>query len=478
MGEMTYGDHETLRRSCAAPRVAFASLVFLTSVLAVGTSTSESGASTNPAVADLQIRNVSEAILSGDASGLVTAQIHNSGLVDATNVTVDYNLPPDISAAEDGTSENCAIIARDRVTCGVGNLGAGNSVDISIGVTVDVGVAPGDRTAAFSPVVSDEFNPTSGELRFRTWFHESDGQGASPLDCWKVTNPSPNMDIIGGGEGASSLCGGNNDHPALTPDSEVYLSEFPDPISDFVGYSWEIFTSVTAPAGALYTVCAYDIDDGAYLAMAPAGEPMDNNSVKFVASIFGSSQSAPFALDSNTTYDVLLRIQNRGQPGLDNGGDGLGGFGEVGIVEGSSCTGEASNIFGTGPSSWTNTAESVITVSPTTDLAITGSITSSDDDGSSVSLARLENLGPNPVTPITEFSLVDAQLSGSGAVGCIIEAGSAIASCASETLDGGESTTVAMNFSVDSVTEREGGWNALSTDALDSNPTNNFAPGW
>ncbi len=163
--------------------------------------------------------------------GLLTATVSNAADgANATDVSVPYTVP-DGATFDDtvaGASPGCTG-AGNLVTCALGNIDAGTATPVAIGVRV----AAMDATTlygAFGQPTSDQWDPNAGEIRYRTWYHEADGEGVSAQVCWPVTSESPNMDIertSDGDELHASVCDGTVDHPALTPDVESVVSSMP-----------------------------------------------------------------------------------------------------------------------------------------------------------------------------------------------------------------------------------------------------------
>jgi hypothetical protein len=202
------------------------------------------------------------------------------------------------------------------------------------------------------------------------------------------------------GEGDDQLhgtvCNGNVDHPALAPDVETIVDTMPSDVAVVGPHSWEMSTRITPPTTGTYRVCTSGIDDGGYVAIAPVGQPLDpTNVVVDVVSFNDPNSTGTVALDSSVSYQVLVRISNRGRPGVDNAID-PGGFGTIGIVpDGTDCTTASSAAFGTGPGpgAYVPTVPGPIEVLPTASVRTTGTVTAGDG---SFSQARVVNDGPDP----------------------------------------------------------------------------------
>ena len=135
--------------------------------------------------------------------GLLTASVSNAADgANATDVSVPYTVP-DGATFDDtvaGASPGCTG-AGNLVTCALGNIDAGTATPFAIGVRV----AAMDATTlygTFGQPTSDQWDPNAGEIRYRTWYHEADGEGVSAQVCWPVTSESPNMDIERTSDGA------------------------------------------------------------------------------------------------------------------------------------------------------------------------------------------------------------------------------------------------------------------------------------
>jgi hypothetical protein len=354
------------------------------------------GSSSQPT--DLSVSNVISPLIPRTGGvGLLVATIGNAADgAAATNVTVPYTLP-DGATFDDtvtGASPGCTATG-NLVTCAVGNLDPGTSVPVGIGVRV----AAMDATTlvgTFGQPTSDEWDPNAGEIRYRTWYHEADVQGASVQVCWPLTSESPNMDIDGSnGDRQGPACDGTVDHPALRPDVETVVDSMPSDVAVTGPHSWEMSTRITPPASGTYQVCTFGFDDGGYVAIAPVGQPLDPTNVVVDVVSFGDAHSTgTVALDSSVSYQVLVRVSNRGKAGVDDATD-PGGFGAIGIVpDGTDCTPASSASFGTGPGAYvsTVTVPGPIIVLPAAAVRTTGTVTAGDG---SFSQARVVNDGPD-----------------------------------------------------------------------------------
>ena len=354
---------------------------------------------------DLSVSNVvAAAIPRTGGVGLLSATIGNAADgTPATDVTVPFTLPDGVSFddAVAGASPGCTATG-NVVTCAVGNLDPGATAQIAIGVSV----AAMDATTldgTFGQPTSDQWDPNAGEIRYRTWYHEAGGENASLQTCWPVTNASPNMDIAGatdgpegsdGDESHGTVCDGTPDHPALTPDLESVVGTMPSDVAVVGPYSWEMSTRIRPPASGDFRVCTSGIDDGGYVAIAPVGQTLDpSNVVLDVPSFNDPNSTATVTLDSSVSYQVLVRISNRGRPGVDNATD-PGGFGTIGLVpDGTDCTPVSSAAFGTGPGAYVATVPGPIGIVPAASVRTTGTVTAGDG---SFSQARVVNDGPDP----------------------------------------------------------------------------------
>ena len=134
-------------------------------------------------------------------------------------------------------------------------------------------------------------------------------------------------------------------------------------------------THIRPPASGTYRVCTSDIDDGGYVAIAPVGQPLDPTNVVVDVVGFGDPNSTgAVALDSSVSYQVLVRVSNRGRPGVDNAKD-PGGFGTIGLVpDGTDCTPASSASFGTGPGAYVATVSGPIVIVPAATVRTTGTM--------------------------------------------------------------------------------------------------------
>lgn len=123
------------------------------------------------------------------------------------------------------------------------------------------------------------------------------------------------MDVAGG------TCDGANDAAALEPDEVAVLDAFPEPFAESVVRSWQFDTEITPRQSGSYRACGLAIDDGGYLAVAPVGTPITPADIRLNVPSFSSATGDPFDLVAGQRYRVLMRITNRGGPGVDNGAD-------------------------------------------------------------------------------------------------------------------------------------------------------------
>ncbi len=400
-------------------------------------------------------------------SGEITARVANRSLRDATGVTTRFELPPDVHLVDEA-SPGCS--ERDRrVACSIGSVAVGRSAPVRFVVRAD-GQA---RTAirSFLPPLSDQYDPFSGELLMRTWNHEADGQDAPLARCWPVAVGSPNTDVAGGGNPFSPACDGRRDMPDLPPDTIDVLAAFPEAFTAKVTRSWEWTTVVTPPASGSYRVCAYDIDDGAYLAIAPVGRTMTDADLVLAVDAFGSLISAPFALSAGVEYQVLFRVSNRGGIGIDNGGGFPGGWGSVGIAPADvPCSpGDVANL---GIDGWVTRTPIAIDLADVTDLGIGGAVSGPRTDGR-VTAARVENHGPDSARGTVTFDMATEGAIPRGVVGCAAPVGSTSATCSLGALGEGASTVLTVSAQDGT---RGGHWSVRSADSIDTNPLNDRSP--
>jgi hypothetical protein len=255
--------------------------------------------------------------------------------------------------------------------------------------------APTTLVGTFGAPTSDQWDPGAGEILYSTWLHESDHEGTSLQTCWPLSNPSPNMDIDPT-PGVGTICDGVNDHPALPPDAQSVESTMPSDVAVTGAHSWEMQTQIRPAASGNYTMCTSGIDDGGYVALAPTGQPLTSADVVVDVKSYGDpDDTGVVTLDASTTYDVVIRVSNRGGAGVDSSA-GPGGFGYFGLVpEGTACTPDSSAAFGTASGAGIESQPGPIDVLPAAAVRMTGTVTGGDG---SFSQARVVNDGPDATT--------------------------------------------------------------------------------
>ena len=197
--------------------------------------------------------------------GVVHAQVNNTGTAAAADVRVRYRLPSGLQLAPALSTAGCTV-AGSIVTCALGTLAAGTSRSIDLAVREPLATAVlGSRVGYFFQPTSDAYDPSSGEIRMSTWYHDAGAQGTDLALCWPLANETPNMDVAGG------VCDGANDTAALEPDEVAVLDAFPEPFAESVVRSWQFDTEITPRQSGSYRACGLAIDDGGYLAVAPVG---------------------------------------------------------------------------------------------------------------------------------------------------------------------------------------------------------------
>jgi hypothetical protein len=415
----------------------------------------------------LVMTDVATTVLSrkGD-TGRITARVANLSLRPATGVTVRLQLPGGISLDAEN-APGCSDSGR-LVTCEVGSVAAGDSVPVTIAVRSQ-GEA---RTtlAAFLPPRSDQFDPYAGELLMSEWNHEADGQNAPLAQCWPVGVASPMTDIAGGGPPASPACDGVRDAPDLIPDTTAMLTAFPGRYIANVTRSWEWVTVVTPPTTGSYRVCGLGVDDGAYVAIAPAGRPLTASDLVLEVDTYTSKTSEAFPLSAGVEYQVLIRVANRGAIGIDNGGSYPGGWEAFGIAPaGTPCTPADRAVFGV--DGWVTTYPVTIEVGNVGDLLIGGAV-SGPRDGGTVTAIRVENQGPDQTGGIASFESESGGVP-EGATGCVSRMGTSETTCSVGALGDGASTVVSLSASDPLL---RGIWSIAATDVIDTDPFNDRTP--
>jgi hypothetical protein len=297
-----------------------------------------------PGSVELRIESISSTPTGrGMTTGQVTLVIKNDSLTTATNATVTIGLPADFLADLAASSSGCSA-STASIQCNVGAIASGASATVWVGLTARLGTALGTQSLTVTSLTSDQPNSV-GKVTTRVWNHESDGQGGSLETCWPLANPSPNMDIGGGGTGFSPACNGDPDAAELTPDVISTAGGFPGPVAQSVTRSWEHRFVIKPATTDTYRFCASSIDDGGYLAIAPIGVGDSAHDIAFSTPSFGNVVSNPLSLTANAQYSVIFRVSNRGAIGVDNGGSGLGGYGALGIAPSSeSCNPSTAQI--------------------------------------------------------------------------------------------------------------------------------------
>lgn len=310
----------------------------------------------------------------GGTPGAVTATVTNHATSAASAVSIVYRLPQGVSFVPAESTSRC-LSAGDLVTCSLGDMAPGASQRLSIGVGLsDPKAVVGSRSGYFFAPRTAGFDPAAGEIRQRTWHHEAGRETTPLLSCWPVQNPSPNMDI------ADGTCDGVNDADPLPADADAVLDAFPGPFAEAVAYSWQWETTVFAPKTGRYKVCSSRLDDGAYFAIAPSERSLTPSDVVYELDFYGHvGRRAPIELEAGRSYQVLLRISNRGGDGIDNGaaGGGLGGWGTIDLVaDDATCSATPSGAFGTSASAWLQTIPAPVSVVAARTWALSGLIES------------------------------------------------------------------------------------------------------
>lgn len=410
----------------------------------------------------------------GGAPSAIMATISNLGPANATGAFVDYQLPNGIEFAPQTSTPSCSATSATTVRCTLGTVSAGDREGIAIGVReADANGPLSQRLGAFRVPQSAEFNPGSGEIEFIEWAGEADGQGESLLSCWSVQQPSPATDLFINSDPQQPGCDGAADSnpPAIT--QQQTLSGFSPPYTANVGNSWQWRTRITAPISGSYRVCGIQLDDGAYVAITPAGEAFLDDSVVLDMPSYGSATSAPFALNAGVRYDVLIRVANRGNAGSYNGGAGPGGWNAVGIAPASAtCTAADKAAFGTGPGAWQETKPSTVNVVGASDLAVE-TVLSSKKPGSMESTMVFSNRGNDAASAESTFEVPAGARVATPTVGCLLENGASKATCALGSLPPGASAAVTLQMSGEF---RRPIWMVDSADTIDQNPANNAQP--
>ena len=329
--------------------------------------------------------------------GLVRANVVNAATAsDAMNVLVTYVLPAGVTGADvPGATPGCTAAAT-QVTCPVGSVLAGATVPVAVGVRVQPGDAAQLEGVFLSPR-SDQWDPGAGEIAFRWWNHEAYVQGLSLQGCWPISSSSPNMDL-GVPPSPTGLCDGVVDREALAPDGAMVLDAFSAPFSELVTRSWEWRTRIHVATAGDYRVCLGTLDDGGYVAMAPAGSVLDTADVILDSTSFnaGPPEQVVRTLPANSDHDLLIRVSNRGPAGIDNGGMQQGGWSYVGLVPAASaCAPAAAEALGTGPAALRLESPAAIDVLPAATVRTTGTVTG---PGRQWSQARVVNDGPDATT--------------------------------------------------------------------------------
>ena len=324
-------------------------------------------------------------------TGTVRAIVRNGApAVTATGVTAVYVPPANVQFDGAAGGSGTCHVDNGMIVCAVADLVAGASAEVTIGLRGGPG-NPGSAAGYFMAPRSAEWNPNAGELLHRRWNTEVGGQGESVTHCWPVANESPAMDVAGGGTGLHQECDGVNDAPALTPDVEAVLDQFPDPYSVNAAHSWEWRTRITPGASGDYDVCSDRIDDGGYVAITPAGDVADDSDIVLDVPAWGGTRSASVALVAGTTYEVLIRVVNRGNPGIGNGNNAPGGWGYFRMSHESATCSDPASALGTQSLMISPTTVDVETT-PAAQLQVIGSVT---DPAAGTSRARITNLGPD-----------------------------------------------------------------------------------
>ena len=413
---------------------------------------------------DLALEDVAGTVLArGGRPGTVVATIRNRSAGPIGGVVARFELPAGV--AFDAGSSSAGCVAPDTlVSCAMGTLAAGAGRRVTIGVSIpNPSASLGLRSGLFLAPLSDQFDSAAGELLSQSWNHEADGQFADPRTCWPISNPSPLMDIGGGGTAPSAACDGTNDSGALTPDAIDVLERFPEPFSAQVTRSWQWTTEVTPPETGRYRACGLGIDDGAYVAIGPVGAPLDDADVVFVVDTYGTTATSPsFELTAGVAQQVLVRIANRSDPGIDNGGVYPGGWDAIGLVpDGTACTADSARVFGT-TGTWRTRTAAPITVIPNSDLRITGALWGRRAT-TSVTSVRVENRGPDTASPVLTFDRAAGLPS--GVTGCIVSPGTQTATCSIGPIASG----IGVVSTIDVIAgPKLGRWVVTTPDAIDA----------
>ncbi len=360
----------------------------------------------------------------GASSAGIDVTIANTSTNNATHARVTFEPPSSVSVDPASSSAGCSVDT-GNLTCVIDAIPAGTTTSLRFGVVVaDPDTPIGVRGGRIAPITADQYNVAGPQIVLREWDHESDGQGADLQQCWPLSNPSPNMDINGGGVGQSASCDGNNDHPALAPDRVSYSNDFPASVTGHFTRSWEIEFEFVADASDSYRLCAQNVDDGGYVAVSPAGDAPSSADIRLSTPTWGPSfTSAPFTLSAGTRYHLIYRVANRGGVGIDNGGVGLGGFGALGIAPSSRTCDPTSDVAAFGASSSLRRGAGVpIDIRPSSDLEITGALVGTSGT-KTISSARVANIGHDPAA--TTVMVNAAASSSADKAGCVLSSGRA-----------------------------------------------------
>lgn len=404
----------------------------------------------------------------GAGSSTVDITVANTSSNIATHAVVLVSMPAGVSADLNRSSDGCSM-SSGNVRCVIDTISAGNLATITVGVSVgDPDTAVGVRSGSIAPITADQHNVAGPQIALREWDHESDGQGADLQRCWPVSNPSPNMDIDGGGISPSAACDGVNDHAAAAPDRVTYFENFPSSVSGNFTRSWEIEFEIAVPTTDSYRLCAQNVDDGGYVAIVPERQTPTPADVKFTTSTWGPSfTSSAFTLSAGTRYRVLYRVSNRGGPGVDNGGAGLGGFGPLGLAPSSrTCapSGDVAAFDATSP--LRSGAELPIDIRPSSNLQITGALVGSTGT-KTISAANVANVGHDPTSAKVMINAAIAPVT-SGA-DCVMSTGRA--TCVLGIIAPNSNSAIALEVAPGN--DQSVAWDFNPSDSLEANMFDN-----
>ena len=403
--------------------------------------------------------------------GVVHAQVNNTGTAAAADVRVRYRLPSGLQLAPALSTAGCTV-AGSIVTCALGTLAAGTSRSIDLAVREPLATAVlGSRVGYFFEPTSDAYDPSSGEIRLSTWYHDAGAEGTDLALCWPIDNPTPNMDVAGG------ACDGANDAAALEPDEVAVLDAFPEPLAESLVRSWQFDTEITPRQSGSYRACGLAIDDGGYLAVAPVGTPLTPADIRLNVPSFSSATGDPFDLVAGQRYRVLMRITNRGGPGVDNGANGgaLAGWDAYGIVPADeTCDLGAAGVFGTADSAWVKRSVADVVVVGSSDLTVLGAVESAPVDGVRSATVRVGNTGGDTTAARLSFELPAGSRLTTAPTGCDRVLTGPPPTCEvdaiSPTTTAGPGLVVSVGFSGDSPGV---GWNLTAVSTVDADLADN-----